>query len=325
MPYYQCPRCGNMDPYFQTEQVFGNSGSQNYYDSRGSYAGRSSGGVNVRNVRQAYCRHCVSVKMDTYLTAGEKKFLFISALVVAAAILVTWLAISIPRWFENQTTFGQSTPLTATESSGYLVFPSFRAEYFLEPIDGGTTRLHVTEEVVADFPDVGGHRGISRRLPLVAETIGTLNTNVTGVRNGDGSPRPWTSKSDSESLWIESVVDSGSSISGRHTYKIDYTMDNLVREFSSDPGFFGFGKLINGHDWAQEFRRVEVRLVVSAELSDLIQRDSISCSAGIEWDPTTCRISLEEQPNGEVVVNASSNKVLPYHSLAIYLGFFPNL
>jgi hypothetical protein len=79
MPYFQCPRCGGTDSFGQWEQRF-NSQNISYRDNQNRQVGTSNGGFGVSNVRQQYCRSCMSVKMDMKFTQKDFKILGIVAL-----------------------------------------------------------------------------------------------------------------------------------------------------------------------------------------------------------------------------------------------------
>ena len=68
MPRYQCPRCNSQDAFFQTEQNFEN-GIEVYKDHTGSTNFRNN--LRVSDVDVAYCRKCIVVKMNAYMTAEE--------------------------------------------------------------------------------------------------------------------------------------------------------------------------------------------------------------------------------------------------------------
>ena len=98
MPYFQCPRCGGTDSYGQWEQRF-TSQNITYRDNQNRQVGNSNGGFGVTNVRQQYCKSCVSVKMDMKFTQRDFKILGIVALVAIGVpmiiSLVTYLAVSV--------------------------------------------------------------------------------------------------------------------------------------------------------------------------------------------------------------------------------------
>ena len=68
MPWYECPRCGSQDAFFQKGQEL-NNGLETYTDVHGRTQFRSN--LNVSDVSIPYCRECMVVKMNSYLTQEE--------------------------------------------------------------------------------------------------------------------------------------------------------------------------------------------------------------------------------------------------------------
>lgn len=90
MPYFECPRCGGNDSFGQWEQRF-SSQNISYRDNQNRQVGTSNGGFGVSNVRQQYCRSCMSVKMDLKFTQKDFKILGIAILLFFGVSLVLTL------------------------------------------------------------------------------------------------------------------------------------------------------------------------------------------------------------------------------------------
>ena len=94
MPYFQCPRCGGTDSFGQWEQRFNNQ-NVTYRDNHNRQVGTSNGGFGVSNVRQQYCRSCMSVKMDMKFTQKDFKVLGFVALLFFGIPMLISLATNI--------------------------------------------------------------------------------------------------------------------------------------------------------------------------------------------------------------------------------------
>ena len=70
MPWYQCPRCGSQEAFFQREQNFQN-GIEAYTDHTGRTNFRNS--LSVNDVDIPYCQKCMVVKMNAFMTPEEKR------------------------------------------------------------------------------------------------------------------------------------------------------------------------------------------------------------------------------------------------------------
>jgi hypothetical protein len=85
MPWYECPRCGSQEVFFQKGQNFEN-GIETFKDGAGNTHFRNN--LRVSDVNIPYCRNCMVVKMNTYLTQEEidkrnrNRYLFIAVVIV---------------------------------------------------------------------------------------------------------------------------------------------------------------------------------------------------------------------------------------------------
>ena len=68
MPWYECPRCRSQEAFFQREQNFQN-GIEAYTDHTGRTNFRNS--LSVSDVDIPYCRKCMVVKMNAFMTPEE--------------------------------------------------------------------------------------------------------------------------------------------------------------------------------------------------------------------------------------------------------------
>lgn len=312
-----------MDAYFQNQQVFGHGGGQNYYDRRGNYAGRSTGGLSVRNVSQAFCRSCVVVKMDTYLTDKEKKALLFVALAVVAGLLIYWLATSIPRLSNSATTSQGDSSEQVFVPGGELDidFDSFDAYYILERFEGGASALTATEIVVANFPNADVHRGYIRFLRN--RHLGqNLNTNVQLVTDQSGNAREWQTYSDETHLRIDAVAPNGAFARGRQVYQIDYTMQNVVSRQRSSEGYSEFYWVVNDVDSSRPWGDVAVRVFIDEDSARGVDLDSISCYVSTyESQVGTCQIEYSVDAANRLVVDAKHRNMPAYHTMIIDIRF----
>ena len=100
MPYYQCPRCGGNDSYGQWEQRFHNQ-NITFRDNQNRQVGSSNGGFGVSNIRQQYCRSCMSVKMDLKFTTQDFKVVGVIALILVGLSSLTTLFAYLGSYFNQ--------------------------------------------------------------------------------------------------------------------------------------------------------------------------------------------------------------------------------
>ncbi|MFE6994576.1 DUF2207 family protein [Microbacterium sp. NPDC057659] len=88
----------------------------------------------------------------------------------------------------------------------------------------GRARMHVTETVVAQFPQTDQNKGIVRGL---AEMYGSapLYPTVVSVTDGEGREVPYDTESDDDVLFVS--IDDDTYKHGAHTYVIEYTMRDV--------------------------------------------------------------------------------------------------
>jgi hypothetical protein len=89
MPWYECPRCGSQEAFFQKGQNFEN-GIETFKDGAGNTHFRNN--LRVSDVNIPYCRDCMVVKMNSYLTQEEidrrnrNRYLFVGAVIVILVV-----------------------------------------------------------------------------------------------------------------------------------------------------------------------------------------------------------------------------------------------
>jgi hypothetical protein len=92
MPWYECPRCGSQEAFFQKGQNFEN-GIETFKDGAGRTHFRNN--LRVSDVNIPYCRDCMVVKMNSYLTQEEidrrnrNRYLFVGAVIVTLIIFLS--------------------------------------------------------------------------------------------------------------------------------------------------------------------------------------------------------------------------------------------
>ena len=115
MPWYQCPRCKSQDAFFQTEQNFEN-GIEVYKDHTGRTNFRNN--LSVSDVDVAYCRKCMVVKMNAYMTAEEIRRRNIIRVLCGLGLLIFLIIL----FSDNQ---GTSNNASVTPAKNYSVDNSF--------------------------------------------------------------------------------------------------------------------------------------------------------------------------------------------------------
>lgn len=199
-------------------------------------------------------------------------------------------------------------------------FESFSAEYFLTRDDDGHAHLRVVETIVALYPDYDYNRGFYRDLPKFYQEM-PLNPTVTSVTDGSGGSVPYAVEDydagDGLDYKYSSIaLGDDSYVTGRRTYVIEYTLDNVVQHFAdSDVDEFYWD--VNGADTGSSIGPVSVALHVEAELRDSLT-GSNACYPGYYAAEQGCAVEVSE---GGALLTASAPQMSAYDTLTIAIGF----
>ena len=140
------------------------------------------------------------------------------------------------------TTNNSASAATSTQN---FTFSNFAADYYLEKLDNGTSKLHVKEILTAEFPSSDQNHGITREIPLtnqdgtniVIPNQGALNLSV--LRNGQ--PEPYSIEEQSD-IYLVKIGDAGSFVHGTQTYTLEYDFYDVITEFDNA------GNNVSGHE-----------------------------------------------------------------------------
>jgi len=233
-------------------------------------------------------------------------------LIVAVMLLGLPLALSA-------CTFSVDTGDAAASVSGDVddfSFESLDVRYTLGTADDGTSTLLVEERFVALFPEIDQNRGMRRIIPDSYQNA-PLNPELVSITDGDGNARPAETESEDGEFSMTSRADDY--VHGVQTYVFTYTLENVTRYFD-DTGVDEFYWDVNGTEWAQNFGRVSVQIVVPPDLADSLT-GSQACYVGYQGSGQTCEIAADAAEDGSATLAASAAPVLPYQTVTVAVGF----
>lgn len=120
--------------------------------------------------------------------------------------------------------FGGTDPASASVDD--FSYSSWDVDYYVTQDEQGRALTHVTETLVAEFPDVDQNRGIVRGLPLSYEQA-ALDPRDFKVTNESGQPVPFETETDDG--FIAVLTGNDDYVHGPQTYVISYTLsDNIL-------------------------------------------------------------------------------------------------
>ena len=201
-------------------------------------------------------------------------------------------------------------------------FESFSAEYFLTRDDDGHAHLRVVETIVALYPDYDYNRGFYRDLPKFYQEM-PLNPSVVSVTDEGGSPVPYAVEDYDAGDGLDYKYSSlalgdDSYVTGRKTYVIEYTLDNVVQHFN-DADVDEFYWDVNGADTGSSIGPVSVTLHVDDELVDSLT-GSNACYPGYYAAEQGCEVEVVD---GGATLRAGAPQMSAYDTLTIAVGFEP--
>ena len=203
-----------------------------------------------------------------------------------------------------------SAPAVPTDVSDFS-FESFDGEYYLDTDSNGQATLRVVETLVAIFPDFNQNRGIIRALPLTYGDV-RLEPSVVSITDENGENVPY--ERDDFGDFAELALGTDDYVQGRTTYRIEYTMRDVIRHFQ-DSGGDEFYWDINGDGWPQSFGTVSATVYLSDSLASALTGDA-SCFLGAYGEVGQCELEREGS-----AFSASLGPVMPYNTLTVAIGF----
>lgn len=236
-------------------------------------------------------------------------------------LIVATLAVGMPVALLSACSFSFSADDAAAAVStdvNDFSFESMDVQYTLGRDEDGTSTLVVEERFVALFPDYDQNRGMRRSIP--DSYLGApLNPDLVSITNGDGDPRPTETASEDGYFIMTSRADDF--VQGAQTYVFTYTLENVARLFE-DTAADEFYWDVNGTDWAQDFGRVSVRLVVPPDLAGHLT-GAQACYVGYAGESGACEIVRDAAADGGAAFSASAAPVFAYQNLTIAVAFEP--
>ncbi len=177
--------------------------------------------------------------------------------------------------------------------------------------------VHITETIVALFPDVDQNRGIKRSIPSTSYGIYPGLIQIQSVTDESGAAREYEviEEEGFHNIYIKNEDDSF--VYGRQTYVIEYSQSWVIRNFQKSSGNDEFYWDVNGTGWLQSFGRVSATVRVDKELQEMLLASAVSCYQGLFGSTNSCET---KQLSQDQLYFAASN-LLPGENLTISIPF----
>lgn len=193
--------------------------------------------------------------------------------------------------------------------------------YELSRSADGTSHVDVLESIVAQFPSFDQNRGIIRSIPNDYDGV-PLGTTVTSVVDDAGQPVYYETEYDSGFLNL--ILGTDDFVHGRQSYVIEYSQNNVVRDFSDTTGSDEFYWDVNGTGWRQPFGRVTATILVHSDIVGELT-GAFACYQGPLGGSAPCEgiVQLDAAPDGSAAFVASAAGLAPSETLTFAIAFAP--
>lgn len=219
---------------------------------------------------------------------------------------------------------GASVRPAASEDVDDFSYASWDAVYEVGVDDDGRARMHVTETLVARFPEYDQNRGIVRGLPTTYEGAG-IDTRVLSVTDEQGADVPYETDEEDGLLFV--LTGNDDYVQGLTTYVIEYEMHDVILAAGASRGSRGEGSgnpAVDEFYWdllpldsTQAIERFRADIVFDATMTAQLV-GATSCYAGVsgaadecdlqgpavDGDVATFRVESGERPAGDGVTVA---------------------
>ena len=197
-------------------------------------------------------------------------------------------------------------------------YDSWNASYVVGLDDDGRARMHVTETLVARFPDADQNRGIVRGLPLHYQNA-PLETRVVSVTDERGAAMPFEVEEEDDLLLV--LTGDDDYVRGAVTYVIEYEMSDVIlhRDDAQADEFYWDLLPLDSEQPIDSFR---AEIVFDEAMSDRLT-GSARCYTGPEGSTQECAIAGPSADGGAAVFAVESGERPAGDGVTVAIGLEP--
>lgn len=207
-------------------------------------------------------------------------------------------------------------PSTAVADVDDFSYSSWDVRYDLSLDDEGRSVAHVTETLVAEFPEFDQNKGIVRGYPQRYEGAG-LSLEIVSVTDEQGRAVPYETESEDGLLYLLTGTDDY--VHGSTTYVIEYTMRDFMIT-GSESGNDEFYWDLLPVDSTQAIGRFQAEVAVSPELAAALTGDT-ACYQGVQGSTETCTLDGPRGQDGAEVFTVASGERAAGDGVTVAIGF----
>ncbi len=197
-------------------------------------------------------------------------------------------------------------------------YASWTSEYEITIDEDGRSHAHVTETLVARFPDHDQNRGIVRGL-LQRYEGASLDTRILAVTDEHGDPVPYETESEDGTLYL--LLGDDEYQRGLTTYVIEYTMRDVILAATQSGNDEFYWNMLPARS-TQPIERFDAGVTFSPELSDALTLDS-ACYEGYYGSTMRCELAVEELGDGRTRYTVASADLPAGYGVTVAIGLRP--
>lgn len=234
---------------------------------------------------------------------------------VAALIVTTLILTAPPAAAVERTTEARHTAQAPAADVDDFSYASWDARYEISRDDEGRAAMHVTETLVARFPERDQNRGIVRGLATTYEGAG-IDTRILSVTDGDGNEVPYETDEDDGTLFV--LTGDDDYVRGLTTYVIEYRMRDVVLATSRGVDEFYWDLLPLDSTQAIESFSAEIRFdsAMSSRLTG-----SARCYTGASGATEQCALDASRDDAGSALFRVESGERPAGDGVTVAIGF----
>lgn len=237
------------------------------------------------------------------------------------AVVMPTAATAAPAEHTSAVASQAQTAVTADDEDDFS-YSSWTSAYEVGLDDGGRARMHVTETLVARFPETDQNRGIVRG--LVTEYKGaSTETTVLSVTDETGAAVPYETEEDDGLLFV--LTGDDDYVHGLTTYVIEYKMRDVILATepaagSSNPSVDEFYWNLLPLDSTQPIDRFRAEIVFDAEMSTKLTGDT-RCYTGPAGSTEECELAGPGTEDGRATFDVEAAELPAGDGVTVAVGF----
>jgi len=209
-------------------------------------------------------------------------------------------------------------PASARADVDDFDYSSWTSRYDLSLDDEGRAVAHVTETLVADFPDFDQNKGIVRGYPQRYEGAG-LDLDIRSVTDENGRDVPYETEDEDGVTYL--LLGDDSYVHGRTTYVIEYTMRDVMlagTKTKSDHDEFYWDLL--PLDSTQDIHAFTGEVRVAPELAAALTGDT-ACYQGWYGSKDRCELAGPAEVDGGARFTVRAGELDAGDGVTVAIGF----